>query len=171
MLPAVAVCYSGLKRPPKDVMNWNGDDPWPWQCSHSFHPKIKLDSRAELFRDSKGCLHATSFFFFFQWSQMHSQMGADWTPDDLLWCGGGICSGAMRCGCEVKKKSTASGQWTERPHHRLDSGVWHMHPNICATLSLVTHLELKQNVCKTSYPHHPKTLYNNLSVYDIVLNA
>lgn len=29
-------------------------------------------------------------------SQAKSQMGADWTPDDLLWCGGVVCFEAKR---------------------------------------------------------------------------
>lgn len=47
--------------------------------------RLSFDSRAELFRCSGGRSHATMLCL--QRSQMRSQMGADWTPDDLVWCG------------------------------------------------------------------------------------
>lgn len=45
---------------------------------------------------------------------MNSQMGADWTPDDLLWCGvvrcgGAVCSGAVRRG--ERGKRGEQGHW------------------------------------------------------------
>lgn len=45
------------------------------------------------------------------------QMGADWTPDDLLWCGGVVCFGAMR---------------QERGEREEDRGTGHQMP--CSSL-------------------------------------
>lgn len=43
-----------------------------------------------------------------QQGQMHSQMGADWAPDDLWWCGV-VSFGAKRQGIEGERRE--QGHW------------------------------------------------------------
>lgn len=46
---------------------------------------------------------------------LHSQMEADWTPDDLLWCGSMVCFGAKRQDREGEKREEHRGSVTQMP--------------------------------------------------------
>lgn len=51
------LCYGRSEISPNSLMKQNHSDPLPLQCTHSFHPKIRLESRADLFRCSRGPPH------------------------------------------------------------------------------------------------------------------
>ena len=48
------LCYCRFEMSPNSLMKQNDSDPLPLECSHSFHPKIRLESRADLFKCSRG---------------------------------------------------------------------------------------------------------------------
>lgn len=102
-----------LQRCIVSVSVWFYELIWRWpitlRMTHSFQTKMKgeEESRTELFRCISGRLHARMFCLL--WSQIHSQMGADWTPDDLLWCGKIVCFGAKRRGRGKEKRTGALG--------------------------------------------------------------
>lgn len=88
--------------PRYNLMNCNGDDPWPGNVL--IVSTQRLSEIAEL-----GCLDVAEAArmprcFVCSEAKMHSQMGADWTPDDLLWCGGVVCFEDKRRGREGKEK-------------------------------------------------------------------
>lgn len=51
------LCYGRSEMSPNSLMKQNDSDPLPLQCTHSFHPKIRLECRADLFRSSRGPPH------------------------------------------------------------------------------------------------------------------
>lgn len=51
------LCYGTSELPPNNLMKQNDSDLLPLRCSHSFHPKIRRASRADLFRWSRGHSH------------------------------------------------------------------------------------------------------------------
>lgn len=54
--------------------------------------------------------------FVLQESQMHSQMGVDWTPDDLLWSGAMVCFGTTRQDRKGKREENR-GTATQMPRY------------------------------------------------------